>query len=245
MNQMRIMKLQTDKTVEGFIEKIIQLLDSMTVRHGNMLVGTTGTGKTTVALVLAAALTALHKSGDTSDPFYKPVHIDTLNPKAVTMGELYGEINKNTAEWQEGIVSKLVKDAVYAIEGKDFDHKRWILFDGPVDALWIENMNTVLDDNKMLCLNNGQRIKMPDVCTMMFEVNDLRVASPATVSRCGMVYMETIHLGWECLVRTWKEKMEDIIIEPYLTTCTTILMEMFRKMLVVLRTTTIREKIAS
>jgi len=200
-NQMRLMKLQID--VDGFIEKIIQLLDSMTVRHGNMLVGTTGTGKTTVGQVLSKALTALHHSNDGDDPWYKPVHIDTLNPKSVSMGELFGEVNKFTNEWTEGIVSDLVKKAVIAIEGKDFDHKRWILFDGPVDAIWIENMNTVLDDNKMLCLNNGQRIKMPDICTMMFEVNDLRVASPATVSRCGMVYLEPIHLGWECLIRSW------------------------------------------
>jgi len=161
------------------------------------------------------------------------------------MGELYGEVNKFTNEWTEGIVSDLVKKAVVAAEGKEADHKRWILFDGPVDALWIENMNTVLDDNKMLCLNNGQRIKMPDTCTMMFEVNDLGAASPATVSRCGMVYLEPLHLGWECLIRTWKEKMESIIVEPYLTKVCNILLKMFEKLLIVLRTTTIREKVPS
>lgn len=69
-------------------------------------------------------------------------------------------------------------------------------------------MNTVLDDNKMLCLSNGQRIKLPATFTMQFEVNDLAVASPATVSRCGMVYLEPVHLGWEPIIDTWAIKFK-------------------------------------
>ena len=82
------------------------------------------------------------------------------------MNELFGYTNVLTNEWTDGIVASIVRTAVTDTT----DQKKWIIFDGPVDAVWIENMNTVLDDNKMLCLNNGQRIKLPATFTMMFEV---------------------------------------------------------------------------
>ena len=115
------------------------------------------------------------------------------------MGELYGEVNKLTLEWRDGLMAAIVRQCV---KDTTEDHK-WIVCDGPVDALWIENMNTVLDDNKMLCMANSERIKLTPSMHMMFEVQDLAVASPATVSRCGMVYLDPGDLGWRPYVQTW------------------------------------------
>ena len=83
-----------------------------------------------------------------------------------------------------------------------------MVFDGPVDALWIENMNTVLDDNMTLCLANSERIKLRPELRMLFEVQDLAVASPATVSRCGMVYLSFDNLPWNLYVQSWLDRQE-------------------------------------
>ena len=161
---------------------------------------------------------------------------ERLNPKSVTMNELFGYTNILTNEWTDGIVAAIVRSNV----ADQSQTKKWIIFDGPVDALWIENMNTVLDDNKMLCLSNGQRIKLPQTFTMMFEVNDLSVASPATVSRCGMVYLEPIHLGWEPIIETWsitfkEQKKKDNIVPPYVINVIEKMKTLFRENLIWLR----------
>jgi len=72
------------------------------------------------------------------------------------MGELYGEVDFNSQEWTDGLASKIMRSAAQ----EQGEEKSWTVFDGPVDAIWIENMNTVLDDNMTLCLSNGQRIKL-------------------------------------------------------------------------------------
>ena len=179
---------------DSFIHKCTQLWETIMVRHGLMIVGMNMSGKTQVENVLADALAAV-ADGD----LYMPVEISKMNPKSIKQGELYGDFDPNTHEWTDGILALTVRYTANAGLSK----RQWIMLDGPVDAVWIENMNTVLDDNKKLCLNSGEIIKLSGVTTMMFEVEDLAVASPATVSRCGMVYMEQVDIGWEVLMLSW------------------------------------------
>lgn len=182
---------------EVFRNKIFELYDTIQVRHGLMLVGPTGGGKSCNWKVLQWAMSYLAQ--EPNETKFTKVHVHALNPKSITMGQLYGEFNKMTKEWTDGILANMIRETVKDLSGE----KHWVLFDGPVDAKWIENMNTVLDDNKKLCLNSGQILNLTPYMTMMFEVEDLAQASPATVSRCGMVYMEPVALGTQPLIDSW------------------------------------------
>ncbi|PNH00452.1 Dynein-1-beta heavy chain, flagellar inner arm I1 complex, partial [Tetrabaena socialis] len=133
--------------VPEFVTKITQVFDCKVARHGNMLVGRTGSGKSEAWKCLQRALGRLRKEEPEDDRFQK-VHVYTINPLALSNDELYGCFEAATHEWQDGVLARIMR----TVCKDESSEQKWILFDGPVDTLWIESMNTTLDDNKLLTL---------------------------------------------------------------------------------------------
>ena len=142
----------------------MQLFETTQTRHTVMVVGPTGAGKSVIINTLGNALEA--KDGEKTKK-------DIINPKSITLFELYGVLDPDSRDWTDGLLSKIFKEANQPPNEESKPEKRWIIYDGDVDAIWIENMNSVMDDNKILTLSNGDRIRLLKHCLMLFEVFDL------------------------------------------------------------------------
>uniref|UniRef100_T1JML4 Dynein-1, subspecies f n=1 Tax=Strigamia maritima TaxID=126957 RepID=T1JML4_STRMM len=172
------------------IDKVIQMYETMMTRHTAMFVGPTGGGKSVVLLALQRAQIRLGI----------PTKIWYINPKACSVIELYGILDPQSRDWQDGLLSNIFREVNRPIDKVE---RKYIMFDGDVDALWVENMNSVMDDNKLLTLANGERIRLQNHCKLLLEVGDLNYASPATTSRAGMVYVDPKYLGFRPFWQRW------------------------------------------
>uniref|UniRef100_A0A3B5MFT0 Dynein heavy chain hydrolytic ATP-binding dynein motor region domain-containing protein n=1 Tax=Xiphophorus couchianus TaxID=32473 RepID=A0A3B5MFT0_9TELE len=191
------------------VDKVVQMYETMMTRHTTMVVGPTGGGKSVVISTMGLQ-TKLYP----------------LNSKAMSVIELYGVLDPDTRDWTDGILSNIFREINSKLYFSDKLLKplhwtsRYILFDGDVDALWVENMNSVMDDNKLLTLANGERIRLQNHCALLFEVGDLQYASPATVSRCGMVFVDPKNLRytpyWQRWVASRPEKVFRMIYSVFI-----------------------------
>ncbi|XP_019398323.1 PREDICTED: dynein heavy chain 17, axonemal [Crocodylus porosus] len=198
---------------ESFVLKVVQLEELLQVRHSVFVIGNAGCGKSQV-------LKSLNKTYQTMKR--RPVAVD-LDPKAVTCDELFGIIHPATREWKDGLFSTTMRDLA------NITHKgpKWIILDGDIDPMWIESLNTVMDDNKVLTLASNERIPLNPTMRLLFEISHLRTATPATVSRAGILYINPADLGWNPVVNSWIEKRTVqsekanlmILFDKYLPTC--------------------------
>ena len=161
-----------------FIEKCMQLFEIQNLHHGVMMVGPTGCGKTAAWKLLLDCMTRV--DGIKGESY-------VIDPKAFNKDELYGKLDATTAEWTDGVFTGILRKIIDNARG-EMSRRHWLIFDGDVDPEWAENLNSVLDDNRLLTLPSGERLSIPPNVRIMFEVETLKYATLATVSRCGMVW---------------------------------------------------------
>ena len=204
------------------VDKCIQMYETQIVRHTTMIVGPTGGGKT---LVLETLKNARLPADGTVVKMY------VLNAKKQPLNELYGVMDPVTRDWTDGILSKLFRELNGPLLPGKENEVRLIIFDGDVDAVWVENMNSVMDDNKLLTLPNGERIRLQPHCALVCETFDLQYASPATISRCGMVWVDPKNLGYTPFYERWVRLRcgDGVTVTEELQAYAELLMSLYKK----------------
>ncbi|XP_051721899.1 dynein axonemal heavy chain 11 [Ctenopharyngodon idella] len=194
------LKLQPEDT---FILKVVQLEKLLSVHQSVFVVGDAGTGKSQI-------LRTLHKTyfNMGRKPFW-----NDLNPKAISGGELFGSFHPATREWKDGLLSHFMRDQA----SNSHSGPKWIVLDGDIDPMWIESLNTVMDDNKVLTLANNERIPLTPSMRLLFEISHLKHATPATVSRAGILYINAQELSWNLCVTSWIDRRERQTERAHLT----------------------------
>ncbi|NXC70641.1 DYHC2 protein, partial [Anhinga anhinga] len=171
------------------IKKALELYEQLRQRMGVVIVGPSGAGKSTLWRMLK---TALGKTG-------KVVKQYTMNPKAMPRHQLLGHIDMDTREWSDGVLTNSARQVVR--EPRDITS--WIICDGDIDPEWIESLNSVLDDNRLLTMPSGERIQFGPNVNFIFETHDLSSASPATISRMGMIFLSDEDTDLNSLIKSW------------------------------------------
>jgi dynein heavy chain 2 len=187
--------------IETQMKKVVQFHEACRQRMGVVLVGPSGCGKTTIWKLLKHSYTKLKQN----------VIVQIINPKSMPRNVLLGHMNHETGEYTYGVLTKCARE----VEKQPLDTKCWIICDGDVDPEWIEALNSVLDDNRLLTMQNGERINFGNNVNFIFETDSLKFASPATVSRMGIIYMNEEDLEVKSVVNAWVKKQKESLQNNY------------------------------
>ncbi|XP_055023019.1 cytoplasmic dynein 2 heavy chain 1 [Boleophthalmus pectinirostris] len=177
------------EVIPSQLKKALELNEQLRQRMGVVIVGPSGAGKSTLWKMLQAAL---KKTG-------KVVKHYTMNPKAMPRQQLLGHIDDDTREWADGVLTHSARCVVKEPQ----EVNSWIVCDGDIDPDWIESLNSVLDDNRLLTMASGERIQFGPNVNFLFETHDLKSASPATISRMGMIFLSDEDVDVSALVKSW------------------------------------------
>jgi len=188
---------------DAWMTKILQLYQIQNLHHGVMMVGSSGSGKSAAWKTLLAAL-------QTVEGVEGVCHV--IDPKVMSKEMLYGTLDGTTREWTDGLFTSILRKIVDNLRGED-SKRHWIVFDGDVDPEWVENLNSVLDDNKLLTLPNGERLNLPSNVRIMFEVETLKYATLATVSRCGMVWFSDDTVDVDMMIKNYIDNLKAVPFE--------------------------------
>lgn len=164
---------------DSFYKKCQQLYEVQKSQQGVILVGEAGCGKTTV---LNATMEMVQNTTKKSNVIY------TIDSKALKKEQLYGNLDPVTFEWQDGLFTTILREINEDYLDEYENANIWIIFDSDLDPIYAETLNSALDDNKVFTLPNGERLDIPHHLHIVFEVEDLTFATPATISRCGMLW---------------------------------------------------------
>lgn len=134
--------------IDSQVEKINEITDMLKNRNSIAIIGPTSGGKSVIINVLCETLNHLKIS----------TKLITLNPKAFTKLELYGYVDLVTKSWNDGLLTNIFRNINQPIVPNN-QSNHFILFDGDIDSIWVDDLNPVMDDNRMLTLSNGEKIR--------------------------------------------------------------------------------------
>ncbi len=112
------------------------------------------------------------------------IHLHQFIPQSIASQRIFGVYDSMSGQWKEGILPAILRKAIHS--SPDIV-KHWLLLDGELSQEYMENLYSALDESHKLCLSNSESLIIPNEFKFFFETSTIANATPATISRCGIV----------------------------------------------------------